>query len=158
MSKFTKIDCRHLNELKECECATDLFDKNPLVIFTVKAPIYWWIDTDWVKYYLNMPLSDFEFCQDEWEEDVPLIRYEKVVTQNPKLSSRALMQILPLSTIVEATIELSYREIVEVCENYVADEYTYTKGYGFPNDKEWSEFCEVLLDIKGIRELVKEEI
>ena len=152
MLKFEKIDCTFFRG----ENGLDLFKKNPTVLFEIKAPIYWWIDTDWIKYYLNMPLDNFEFCLDKWEETVPLIRYEKVVAQNPNLSKRALMQILPLSTVVKATLELSYQEIVEVCENYVAGEYYYTKGYGFPNDREWADFCETLLDIKGIRDLVKE--
>jgi hypothetical protein len=158
MLKFTKIDCWHFTRVPECESATDLFNKNPSVIFGIKAPLYWWVDTDWIKYYFNMPLNNFEFCQDEWKEDVPLIRYEKVVSQNPNLSPRELMQILPMSTMVEGTLELTYQEIVEVCENYVAGEYYYDKGYGFPNDREWADFCETLLDIKGVRDLVKEEI
>ena len=68
------------------------------------------------------------------------------------------MQLLPLSVIVKATIQLNYRDIIEVCENYVAGEYKYTKGYGFPNEEEWKCFCETLLDIQGVRDLVKEDI
>lgn len=138
--------------------STDLFRDNPVFSFVIEAPIYWWVDIDWPKYYFNMPLSDFEFSQDEWNENLPLIRYEKVVAQNPDLSPRALMQILPLGTMMVGHINLTYQEIVEVCENYVAGEYKYTKGYGFPNEREWTDFCETLLDIKGVRDLVKEEI
>lgn len=136
----------------------NLFQDNPMFAFVVEAPIYWWVDIDWPKYYFNMPVNDFEFSQDEWNENLPLIRYEKVVAQNPNLSPRALMQILPLSTVIIGHINLTYREIVEVCENYVAGEYKYIHGYGFPNEREWKDFCETLLDIKGIRDLVKEEI
>lgn len=154
MLRFEKIECVFFDG----DNGLELFKQNPTVIFKIKAPIYWWVDTDWVKYYFNMPLSDFEFSMDEWNENLPLIRYEKVVTQNPNLSPRELMQILPLSTYMKGTIELTYQEIIEVCENYVAGEYTYIKGYGFPDDREWADFCETLLDIKGVRDLVKEEI
>ena len=138
--------------------ANELFQQNPKLIFEIEAPLYWWIDTDWVKYYLNMPLEKFRFCYDEWDEAVPAIRYEKVITQNPNLTARQLMQILPLSTIATATIELTYQEIVEVCEDYINGQYKYVKPYSFPNEREWKDFCETLLDIKGIRELVKEDI
>lgn len=154
MLRFEKIECVFFDGNNGLE----LFKQNPTVIFRIKAPIYWWVDTDWIKYYFNMPLSDFEFSQDEWDENLSIIRIGRLATQNPNLSPRELMQIIPLGTIMTGTIELSYQEIIEVCENYVAGEYTYIKGYGFPDEREWKDFCETLLDIKGVRDLVKEEI
>lgn len=138
----------------------DLFNDNPLFTFTIQAPIYWWVDIDWPKYYLNMPLSDFDFCFDAFDEDAARRVAQTLglnygtIQNNP----RAVMQLLPLSTQVVGTINLSYQEIIEVCENYVAGEYNYQTGYSFPNDREWSDFCETLLDIKGVRDIVKEEI
>ena len=141
------------------DTGNDLFTSNPLIHFTIKAPIYWWIDTDWVKYYLNMPLSDFEFCLDAFATDEVRSAVEGLAQRltDVNATERKVMQLLPLSTIVRATIELSYREVVEVCENYLMGEYNYQKGYGFPNDREWSDFCETLLDIKGIRDLMEDE-
>lgn len=136
-----------------------LFKRNPVVRLTILAPIYWWVDIDWPKYYLHLPLSDFEFCLDSFETDsVP----SAVAGLSEKLSlindqERKVMQLLPLSTLVTATIELSYQEVVEVCENYVAGEYRYIKGYGFPNESEWNDFCTELLKIPGIKDLIKEE-
>lgn len=154
MLKFEKIDCTFFRG----ENGLDLFKKNPTVLFEIKAPIYWWIDTDWIKYYLNMPLDNFEFDFSAFDCGRYYAKYMRNNLNKWKDEPRKLMQVLPLSTVVKATLELSYQEIVEVCENYVAGEYYYTKGYGFPNDREWADFCETLLDIKGIRDLVKEEI
>ena len=152
MLKFDDIDC---GSFFEDDNGEDLFERNPTVTFRITAPIYWWIDTDWVKYYMNMPLADFEFCF----EDFP--RAELIYlwySDMDSLTPRQKMQALPLSTVVKATIQLTYRDIIEVCENYIAGEYKYTKGYGFPNEEEWKCFCETLLDIQGVRDLVKEDI
>lgn len=155
----------HLEHLKsifpnEKSMGEILFEENPTFIFTIKAPIYWWVDTDWIKYNVNMPTSDFEFCFDEVNEDSILLITLKGVLNTGNWGDwpRTLMQILPMATIVRGVIEMSYREIIEVCENYVAGEYNYQSGYSFPNDREWADFCETLLDLKGVRDLVEEEI
>ena len=143
-----------------------LFSKNPSFYFTIKAPIYWWIDTDWVKYQMNMPLSDFEFCFDVGQEALPFVNQLEFLVKNMYhtqadgsiMEPRALMQMMPLSTYITGCLELSYCEIIEVCENYLAGEYKYVKGYSFPNEREWNDFCETLLDIKGVRDIVTEEI
>lgn len=153
MLTFKNIDCAFFDR----DTGLDLFRHNPTVIFKIRAPMYWWIDTDWIKYYFNMPLTDFEFCLDE------TVRNSEVQAELIKMltnckTDRQRMQLLPLSAIVTAELSLSYQEIVEVCENYLNGEYNYNKGYGFPNEREWTDFCETLLDIKGVRDLVKEEI
>lgn len=134
----------------------ELFKENSTFIFTIKAPIYWWVDCDWVKYKFNMPLSDFEFCFDTFEstQQQELIQAHEYISN---LDPYQLMQILPLATYITGVIELSYREIVEVCENYIAGEYIYHKQYSFPNEREWTDFCETLLDIKGVRDLMEDE-
>lgn len=134
-----------------------LFEENPNFRLVIKAPIYWWVDCDWVKYSFNMPLFDFEFDFDAFAESRYYAEYTGRNIAKWQDEPRRLMQLLPLSTYMTGVIELSYREIVEVCENYVSGEYTYVKGYGFPNEREWTDFCETLLDVKGIRDLVKEE-
>ena len=136
-----------------------LLNLNPLITFSIKAPIYWWADCDWIKYKFNMPFSDFEFCLDAHTDPriIDVMKEFADILETYEDIPRFLMQQLPLSTYVTATIELSYQEIIEVCENYVAGDYT-VKGYGFPDEREWKDFCETLLDIKGVRDLVKEEI
>lgn len=156
MLKFEKIECVFFDGNNGLE----LFKQNPTVIFKIKAPIYWWVDTDWIKYYFNMPLSDFEFCLDAYTDPriIDVMEEFADILETYTDIPRFLMQQLPLSTYMTGVIELPYREIIEVCENYVAGEYNYTKGYGFPNTREWTDFCETLLDVKGVRDLVKEEI
>ena len=126
--------------------------------FTIKAPIYWWLDTDYTKYFLNMPTDNIEFCYDAWPNETPLVSANLAVYENSDLTVRQKMQMLPMATLLTAMIELSYAEIVEICENYISGEYLYHKGYGFPNEEEWAYFCETLLTIKGVRDLIKEEI
>lgn len=154
MLKFEKIECSFFSG----ETGLDYFKQNPTVILRIIAPLYWWVDIDWTKYYLNMPLSDFEFCLDGCDQELKTAMQD--LSRNmadANRNERRIMQILPLSVMVTATIELKYQEIIEVCENYVNGEYTYIRGYGFPNEREWKDFCETLLDIKGVRDIVKEE-
>ena len=157
MLQIEKIQWR--NPPTNTDTGDTLFTLDPSIVFVVKAPLYWWVDTDWIKYYLNMPLSDFDFCLDAFDTGKVRSAVEGLAKQLTDInaSERKIMQLLPLSTIVRATIEISYREIVEVCENYLMGEYNYQKGYGFPNDREWADFCETLLDLQGIRDLMEEE-
>jgi len=141
----------------EGDSGLELFKQNPAVSFTIRAPLYWWIDTDWIKYYLNMPSENLEFCVDAFGM-AQRSELAKAYQNVNYLAPRQLMQIMPLSTLATATIELTYREIIEVCENYVEGEWKYIRGYGFPNEREWKDFCETLLDIKGVRDLVKEKV
>ncbi len=135
-----------------------LFEENPGFHITIKAPIYWWVDCDWIRYSFNMPLSDFEFELDAFQFNEVPSALKELANKLTNVTERKIMQLLPLSTYMTGVIELPYREIIEVCENYVAGEYNYTKGYGFPNTREWTDFCETLLDVRGVRDLVKEEI
>lgn len=108
-----------------------LFEKNLSFTFLVEAPLYWWIDFDCgLKFGFN--LSEF---------------------------SELDKKHVPMSTNVRAYVCLSYQEIVEICENYIEGVYEYTdKSYQWPNEREWKDFCETLLDVHGIRDLVQEEI
>lgn len=106
-----------------------LFKDNRSFIFVIEAPLYWWIDVDGIKY--GFDLSDF---------------------------SDEARQNLSLSTNIGAMLSLTYQEIVEICEDYQAKMYRYEgKPYQWPNEREWKDFCETLLDIKGVRDLIKEE-
>ena len=138
-----------------------LFEENPTFQFEILAPMYWWIEVEVPKYSFNMPLEDFEFCVDEfaeWVEGAPIPFFKNQLSQSHLLSPRALMQLLPMSTYITGVIELSYQEIIEKCENYVSGEYRYYRGYSFPTEREWTDFCETLLDMKGVRDIVKEDI
>lgn len=60
----------------------------------------------------------------------------------------------PVSALVRGTIFLNYQDIVEICEDYTLGWYDNT---GFDTARDWKDFCETLLDIKGIRDLVQED-
>ncbi len=135
-----------------------LFKRNPVLKLHLKAPMYWWVDADFHRWNLYMPTHDFEYCLDEWQESVPYVQNMQFIIQHAKLSPRQLMQILPLSTYLDGAVELSYREIVEVCENYSCGEYDYKELYNqWPMSREWTDFCETLMDIRGVREIVEKE-
>lgn len=134
----------------------ELFEENPILKLVIKAPIFWWVDTSWEKYYLNMPLDNIEFCFDAINEDNPNVLDVKFLLNSAKLEPRQLMQILPLSAYVTAIIEIRYQDIVEVCKEYLNGNFEYTPPFSFPNTREWKDFCETLLDIRGVRDLVLE--
>lgn len=134
-----------------------LFKKNPILQFLVEAPIYWWVDVWFPKFNLDMPLSDFNCCFDAWPEQTLFMQALAMEVNNPNIEPRQLMQILPMSTQVVGIVELTYQEIVEICENYVSGEYVYHLPRSFPNEREWVDFCETLLDIKGVRDFINEE-
>lgn len=141
------------------ERGEELFKENPTFQFRIEAPMYWWIDIDWPKYYFNMPLYDMKVCTDTWTNTgiVPeLNNMLRILAHENSGKERKIMQLLPLSTLVNAVLELNYQQVVEVCENYVAGEYVYHRHYSFPNEREWNDFCETLLDIKGVRDLIVE--
>ena len=132
----------------------ELFKRNPVLTFTIKAPLYWWVDCDWIKYHMNMPLNKFEFCLDNWQENSPYIQQMQSLIKNTTLEPRQLMQILPLSTYLTAMIELSYQEVIEVCENWQAGEYEYVSPYSFPNEQEWTDFYNILIQIGGVSSII----
>ncbi len=109
--------------------AKRLYIENRHFLFVISAPIYWWIDAEGVKY--GFDLSRFS---DE----------EK--------------QSIPISTSVDAILSLQYREIVDICKDYKLGAFKYEqKAYQWCNENEWSEFCETLLTIQGIKDLIEEE-
>ena len=109
---------------------TSLLRLDPSFTFLVEAPLYWWIDFDGVKFGFELDeFSDFE------------------------------RQNIPLSTNVKAYVHLSYEDIVTLCTDYVYGLYDYeAHTYQWNNEREWKDFCETLLDVQGIRDLVKEKI
>lgn len=60
-----------------------------------------------------------------------------------------------VSTQVNGKIFLQYQDIIEICEDYIAGCY---KKSVFGVEREWADFCETLLDIKGVRDLIQEEL
>lgn len=104
-----------------------LYEQNPTFVFQIRAPLYWWIDFDGYKF-------GFEIRQFD--------RFE--------------LRDMPVSTNVTAWVSLSYKEIVKYCTLYKSDEFS-DENCIWHNEREWADFCETLLDIKGIREIVKEE-
>ena len=130
--------------------------ENPKFRFHIKAPMYWWLDCEFEKYNFCMPMDSFEYCWDAWGEEAPIIKNTMEILTNisrhSNLQPRKLMQLLPLSTYLEGDIELTYKEIIGVCENYCFGEYDYKELYNeWPISREWTDFCETLLDIAGVR-------
>lgn len=148
------------SSFEENDTGETLFKKNQKLQFHIRAPMYWWLDCDFEKYQIVMPTGDFEFCFDAWAEDAPFIRNTKFVLQNAtQLSPRELMQALPLSTYLDGMIELTYQKIIEVCENYQCGEYDFQELYNqWPMTREWADFCETLLDIKGVRDILERSV
>ena len=109
--------------------AEELFAENKSFVFTIDAPFMWWLDVDGIRY---------GFCLDRFnQEDIPN---------------------LPLSASVVGLLCLSYQEIVEICEDYIQGVYKYKyKSYQFPNEREWKDFCETLMDVKCVRDFIEEE-
>lgn len=137
----------------------ELFKHNPRLELVIEAPMYWWLDCEFEHYNFIFPKKEngLDFCLDEWENPSDEISFIRIrLAQNKNLSDRQLMQILPLGTIISGRIILDYHKIVEICENYRYGEYKYQ---GLKNqwatEREWTDFCETLLDIKGIRDLVE---
>lgn len=115
--------------IRNDKCGEKLFIENKDFIFVIDAPFMWWLDVDGIRYGFEL---------DEFNSD-------DIVN-------------LPLSTSVKGVLCLSYQELVEICEDYIQGMYKYTgRSYQFPNEREWKDFCETVLDIRGIRDLIKEE-
>ena len=106
----------------------DLFNENRTFNFVIEAPIYWWIDVDRLKY--GWELKDFS------EEE---------------------RRTMSIATPIKAILSLTYQDIIEVCEDYANDMYKFdNEPYRWSNEREWNDLCETLLDICGVRDLVKE--
>lgn len=108
--------------------AQQLFEDNACFVFEVEAPIYWWAAFSGERVNLCTP------CK-----------------------LKGPMKKLPLETVGQACIFLHYQDIVEICEDYIDGAYTNIQS-NWIAEREWSDFCETLLDIKGIRDLVQEEL
>lgn len=110
--------------------ANQLLWTNAPFNFYVIAPLYWWLDFNYDKF--GFELGDF--------------------SDTEKLE-------MPVSTPIKGCVILTYSEIIEVCEDYINGIYKYEgKAYQWNAEREWTDFCETLLDVKGVRDLVKEEI
>lgn len=105
-----------------------LFDENRTFNFVIEAPLYWWVDVDRLKY--GWELKDFS------EEE---------------------RRTMSIATPVKAVLSLPYQDIVELCEDYACGVYKFEdEPYRWSNEREWNDLCETLLDICGVRDLVKE--
>lgn len=97
--------------------------------FYIVAPLYWWLDFNYDKF--GFELGDF--------------------SDKEKLD-------MSVSTPVKGCAVLTYAEIVEICEDYLRGVFKYEgQAHQWNAEREWTDFCEILLDVKGIRDLVKEE-
>lgn len=142
-------------KLNSADTGEILYSKNPTLVFTIEAPMYWWIDCEFSHFSFILPKNNLRYCFDSWDTDNPYIQRMQLALQNIT-DERQLMQVMPLGTIFSAKVELSYHQILELCENYVTGEYDYRGFYNqWPTEREWTDLCESLLDIRGIRDFVK---
>ena len=156
MLKILKIDGRYPPAVDDT--GETLFKRNPDINFTIEAPLYWWLDCDFEKFDFQFKKNPpYDYCLDEWKISDPYIQSMQLrLSQNKNISDRALMQIMPLGTIFTGRIILSYQKIVEICENYQCGEYAYQELRNeWATEREWKDFCETLLDLRGVRSLVE---
>ena len=123
--------------------------RNVVFKIYVKAPLYWWVDSSFEKYMFYLPTKDFEFSFDgDFKGNI----------DTTGMTTREIMQVLPLATMVEGVIPLSYQDIIAICENYNSGEFDYHELYNeWPTSREWTDFCETLMDIKDVREILSKE-
>lgn len=147
MLRILAIKCNQF--ISSDDTGDALFKRDPDFVFRVEAPMYWWLDCEFERFYLDFSKDNLRFCLDAWDKT----KYD--FTFNVGLSDRQLMQILPLSTIIEANITLSYKRIIKICEDYQCGEYCYPSINRWPTEREWKDFCETLLDLRGVRDIVE---
>lgn len=113
-----------------------LFSDNYSFVLEVEAPIYWWADFDGVRFYMDLSF----------------------LTNNPYQEPETVLLKTPVSTKIKGCISLPYQSIIEICEDYKAGAYVYKKEVNkWPNEREWNDLCETLMDIRGIRYFVEKE-
>lgn len=104
--------------------AEKLFEDNACFVFEVEAPIFWWAEFSGER--VNIRVSNF---------------------------TKKRLEKLPFSTPVRGQVFLTYQNIVELCEDYIDGAYTKERSKWIA-EREWTDFCETLFDIKGIRDLI----
>lgn len=153
MLKILSIDGNY--KPKEEDTGSSLFNKNIDLNLVIEAPLYWWISCEYEHSSFDFPKYDRAYCFDAWPTDYSFVTDLKRNISGLENRDRALMQVLPLSTILVANMSLSYQQVCKICQDYGAGEYDY-QGLRFqwPAEREWCDFCETLLDIRGIRDIV----
>ena len=149
------------------DTAERLFKRNSQILFTISAPIFWWKDTNF-KFSEQSLLENknfLDFIFDEWTPSEKLIQELTLAIQQEqnKISFmdldqkqfRRLLEILPMGTMVRGSVCLSYQEVIQYVEDYL-DGSMFTTDF-LPTRREWSDFCETLLDLRGVRIYVREE-
>ena len=132
--------------------------KNPAIQLTVVAPIFWWKDSNFNYSPLELTTSKKwnDFCLDEWELNEPIIQgliLKLMKLCGSKTDLRKTLEILPMGTMVEGNISLDYSDIVDYCKDYLDGSLLNCEV--LPTSREWTDFCETLLDIRGVREITE---
>ena len=155
MLRILSIDGKDKPNLTDT--GNDLYRTNPTLNLVIEAPMYWWLDCEFERFNFIFPKNGLRFCTDAWESSSKEINsFINLLGRTKNFSDRQIMQILPLSTIITGKVFLSYQKIVEICENYCCGEYAYQELRNqWPTEREWADFCETLLDIRGVRTLVE---
>lgn len=157
MLRILEIKCNQ--RVSSDDTGDNLFKRNPEFNLIIEAPMYWWLDCEFERFDFIFPKNKngLSFCDEggkifpEWVNSL-----RTLFTINKNISDREVMQILPLGTIISGRINLSYQKIIEICENYQCGEYSYQGLRNqWPTEREWKDFCETLLDLRGVRDLVE---
>lgn len=140
--------------------AYKLFAKNPSLQFDVEAPIYWWLclSNFNIHHFLKDEQKLDEICTDKWENCAVLDKLKIVLEQlsvecviNPKKElDRQLMQILPCGAVLRGCVCMYYEDIY-----YLVND-TEPELMDNGAQREWDDFIETLMDIKGIRTLCED--
>lgn len=157
MLRITKIDWFDIEA--EHKSPIEIYEEDEFISLTITAPLYWWIDTDFFSensVFNIRDYTDLKFCFDEWTGEKKItdiignaVTQAQVENYFEHGSVRKLFQILPLGIMITASVTTTYVTLVRDCEEYLRGKgYTYTFA-----EREWKDFYETLLDIKGIREL-----
>lgn len=110
----------------------ELFDDNNCFILGIEAPIYWWLEFNGERARVILPYT-------------------------PKNIDRDSLKKLPLSTTMRSNVFLHYQEIIEIVEDYILQAYS-DENTKWIAGREWKDFCETLMDIRGVRELLHDLI
>ncbi len=136
-----------------------LFSKNPIYLFTVEAPLFWWLDSEVAsleRSNFTLPDSDYRYCFDSFQRSCSFIQMTEHFMNLKGNTNRQSIQVMPLGTLTTAVLRLPYRQIIELLENYVSGEYAYHGAFNeWDDETEWKEFCEELFKIRGTKELVR---
>lgn len=141
----------------------DLFDDDTALTLVIEGPLYWWFSIDELfEEEVDELISkdtELKFCFDTWDSDEKICDFirnavnQALVENNSSVGDRKkVLQVLPMGTMLTSTVHASYRAIVYEVMDYLSGMY---EDNSLPVSREWKDYFETLMDIKGVRELAE---